>query len=60
MNWYTDVAIAPDNIYVNFYELLIYPSAVPASSFEYFLALYLLSIRINAARWKIIADLLII
>lgn len=45
---------------VTFFELLIYPSVVPASSFEYFPAFYLLSIRIDAARWEIIADLLII
>lgn len=45
---------------VAFFELLIYPSVVPASSFEYFPAFYLLSIRIDAARWEIIADLLII
>ena len=45
---------------VAFFELLIYPSVVPASSFEYFPAFYLLSIRIDAARWEIIGDLLII
>lgn len=43
-----------------FWTFLIYPSVVPASSFEYFPGFYLLSIRIDAARWEIIADLLII